>query len=527
MARPPKEITRVGPPSPWLAAPIVGIAVGVAVMGAGIRSPMIAMGLVIGLFGALLCLRYPEVGMIALTFLIPLERMQRFTDDSSTFTISIMRLVAMGALASLALHHIFARKSFRIEPVIFPYLLYTVVIVGGFFWSTELDSLKRSLGNIAANILFFFLYTNFLKGKRVMHLIIATWLTASSLSCLYSIIDWHFGSGRTGGVNTEIDPGMGMQSVENRWSTVWEDRAEYETLGGKSARRSMGPTSHAAVYGINLTMAIPFYFYFLSRARKPTLQALLWVCIGMLYYNILLTNTRAVFLIAGIAGAFCLLYGLFKPKTYHVLAALLALTIAIPNIPEDIYNRVLDVSNYSTEKGAAIRIRLEYYKAAGDAIAQYWLHGSGAGDDTVIPRLLNMKTAPRTTVHNIYLQTLIEAGIFGFFFFFFFVAAVYYLAVRAGRRWRTLPNSTDQVNLTKAIQASMLCVLIFGLQVDVFLFPLKGWWLLVCLAVVLDREAYTLLRDKAMATLTAKAQSQSLNTPTVDASTSQNAPANV
>src|SRR3954469_16771321 len=98
----------------------------------------------------------------------------------------------------------------------------------------------------------------------------------------------------------------------------------------------MGTTSHAAVYGINIIMTIPFFFYFLQRYRRLWQQALIYGCLVLVGYNVLLTNTRAVILMAAGTVALCMFFGLFRPQTSHLLAVCAAALIAIPFLPQDI-----------------------------------------------------------------------------------------------------------------------------------------------------------------------------------------------
>ncbi|MGN6385771.1 MAG: hypothetical protein ACTHMT_05975, partial [Verrucomicrobiota bacterium] len=45
------------------------------------------------------------------------------------------------------------------------------------------------------------------------------------------------------------------------------------------------------------------------------------------------------------------------------------------------------------------------------------------------------------------------------------------------------------------IQVAMISVLIFGLQVDVFDFPLKGWWLMATITLIYFGWARKLRRE--------------------------------
>jgi hypothetical protein len=479
--------------------PVTPIAVGVAAGGlflaGALRSPVLGLGLLIGMLCCVLVVSYPGIGMGLLTFLIPLERLQRFTSDTATFTISVMRILAIMCLGALLIHRILQKRSFRLDKTMFLYGGYVGLQMLGMLHTTDPEGTKRAIGTILANCLFFFLYFNYFEKRGQIKLAIIIWLAANLVGAAYSTYDWHFGSGREGGVKSEVDPGEGAQSAENRWSTVWQDQAEWDTLGGKSARRSMGPTSHAAVYGINLIMTIPFFFMFLKRSRGFWPRAGIYACLGLVAYNVLLTNTRAVMLMAAGTVGLCMLYGLFKLKPIHLAVMLAAGIAAVPLLPKDILNRVLDPKNYSKEKSAAMRVRFGYWVAGLHVISENLWLGVGAGNSKEIPKYTKDLAAEETTVHNIFIQIALESGIVGWLFFFSFVGALFYQARKAAEWLKGRAEWAEEHEILVAIQVAMISVLIFGLQVDVFDFPLKGWWLMATITLVYFGWAHKLRRE--------------------------------
>jgi hypothetical protein len=482
----------------WVGAAF-GVALGLLFLAGALRAPLLGIGLVAAAFTGALVLSCPAAGMAVLTFLIPLERLQRFTSDTATFTISVMRIVAVMCLAALLLHRMLQKRSLRLDKWMFLYGGYVVLGLLGMLHTSDPDGAKRALGTILANVLFFFLFFNYFERRSQIRFIILVWLAANLAGEAYSAWDWHFGSGRTGGIQSAVDPGEGAQQAANRWSTVWQDRAEWETLGGLTVRRSMGPTSHAAVYGINLIMTIPFYFWLLGGCRKRWQQIALVLCLALTGYNILLTNTRAVILMAAGTVGLCLGFGLFQLRKAHLMALLMGAVLVFPLIPRDVYRRALDPRNYSSERSAAMRVRFGYWKAGLRIFQEHFLLGVGVGNSKVVPEYTRSLAAEETTVHNIYLQTALESGILGWLCFFGFVAAVFQAARRAARALRDRDDWREEYRLLRAIQVAMIAVLIFGFQVDVFDFPLKGWWLMATIALVINGWTRSLRRQPASA----------------------------
>jgi hypothetical protein len=73
---------------------------------------------------------------------------------------------------------------------------------------------------------------------------------------------------------------------------------------------------------------------------------------------------------------------------------------------------------------------------------------------------------------------------------------VLYRRAKQGERSLARAGRTDPALLLRAGRVALLAVLIYGTQVDVLHFPLKGWWLAMGLVVAIterwaasDREA--------------------------------------
>ncbi|MGS0758195.1 hypothetical protein ACVBEH_27975, partial [Roseateles sp. GG27B] len=109
--------------------------------------------------------------------------------------------------------------------------------------------------------------------------------------------------------------------------------------------------------------------------------------------------------------------------------------------------------------------------------------GIGVGNQLEVPKRIHFISAEETTVHNEFIFTAMEVGIFGWLVFFGFVALMY-AAARRAQAMAAACSAPDGLNADFfiAVQVAMVATLVFGAQVDVFHFPLKGWWLLAGLA---------------------------------------------
>jgi hypothetical protein len=84
---------------------------------------------------------------------------------------------------------------------------------------------------------------------------------------------------------------------------------------------------------------------------------------------------------------------------------------------------------------------------------------------------------------------MMEVGVLAGSVFFGFVGLVLTYSFRAAAVFRSRSRDSDEYFFLRASQVAMITVLLYGLQVDVFHFPLKGWWLIAGFVCVLARAS--------------------------------------
>lgn len=438
------------------------------VFAATAASSLMAFAALGGLLVVAAVLAAPEIGFFLTSLVIPVERLGRLTPDSSMYTISLMRIMGTITLVSLLVHVAIKRWRLEFGAAFAAYAGYFGIVLLGLFHTGDFLGTVRASGAILGNLLFFFLVVNLVRDWRTAKIAVVIWLASTTLVGAYTIYDWHFGQGVS-----EAQLG----EMGSRFSTVMEDTSEWRELD--TVARAAGPTSHSAVYGINLLLTLPFFFYFWR------VLALRWQRLGILaaglvvFYNIMLTNTRATILLAAVVVIWCGVRKFYRITAGQLVAAMMLGTALLAVLPPAIYERVLDVSNYTYERSETLRIRLEYWSAGLQIAQENWLVGIGVGNQQEVPKYLKGVAPDETTVHNEYLMTLMEVGVIGWLLFFGFV----WMVMRANGKvlsfWRGVAAAPEpeQYWFLAASRISLFSVLIYGLQVDVFHFPLKGWWL--------------------------------------------------
>jgi len=449
-------------------------------------SPLATLVLAAGVVIAILILRSPMLGFLMTAAVIPMERIGRLTEDTSDYTISLMRIIGVMALGSLLLHAAIKKHQLRFGVAFSLYTLYWGVTVLTMFYAIDEHGGLQGSAAILGNIVFFFLVINIVNNWKTAKTAVAIWLLSSVLIGTYTIYDWHFGG------SSLSDSQIGIS--DSRFSTVHSDNAEWAALS--DVKRAIGPTSHAAVYGINLIMTLPFMLFFLRFEISKIGRYLIFSGLLIILYNIFLANTRAAIILAGLV----LIYAAHR-RLYHMSPKVLMIMLSVsfmilPFMPSSVYERILDPSNYSLERSSTLQIRLEYWKVGLEVAGDNFFTGIGTGDELTIPKYITKDIGGiKTSVHNDYLQTFIEVGVFGWFFYMAFILLMLSYSFKAAQVFKEGENTHEMYWFMVSIQITMLAVMIYGLQVDVFHFPLKGWWLVVGLTWVMNQIAINYLKE--------------------------------
>jgi hypothetical protein len=466
----------------WLAGLALGpLFAGVAALTSPVMGLVAAAGLVVGT----LILIEPMVGFFLTVLVIPLERIGRFTNDSSMVTFSLIRVTGMVTLGALLVHALIRRHRLGVNLPFVLYALYLGIGVTTLSYTTDFHSGVRSAGAMLGNLVFLFLVINMVDEWPQVVRAAALWLAVSvGVGCL-TIYQWHGAAGR---VSEDAFASTGERSTQDRFSTVLEDAAEFET--SRKMVRAMGPTSHPAVYAINNILTLPFLAYFWATAASRKARLALAAAGAVIGYNVLLTNTRAALLALVAVGAMLLWTRMVRIRAGWAFVGVLAGACAIPFLPSALFERILDPSNWSLEKSLTLQARLRYWEAGLEAITENPIAGIGLGNQTEIPRRMrrHMLMPDNSTAHNEYIQSTMEVGVVGAAVLFSFLV-VMYRRIRAAEAAYALVEEWEASMFLTAARIALVATLVYAVQVDVLHFPLKGWWLAMGLAMVLHQFA--------------------------------------
>ena len=440
--------------------------------------PQIAMMVTLALFVGLMVVVYaPWVAFLAMAFVVPLERLGRFGDDLELQTFSLMRLVGLLALAAVVSQMLVRREALQLPKALVLYGLLVVMAFASIGYAFDPIATKSHAITMMGAFLMLFVLVQGLRDWRMVQAMVLAWLAVTLAIGVFQIYSWHF--------SEAVSDGQ-LGEVASRLATSWRDVSELSTLG--EVRRAFGTTSGAAVYGINLLLALPMVFYQLRVAKRRPVW-LFWAGgVGIVLYNIMLTNTRAVFLFCAVLVLAILVTRLYRLTLVSTIGLGVALTVVAIELPASIWNRVLNPDAYRLENATNLSWRFELWQAALRLGSENWLTGIGVGNRTEITKLLDPTRfeADWIMAHNEYLQIFYELGIFGLLVFLAFLGTLLWQARCTAARLQGL-GQEDRRWFVVAAGLSLFIGVIFSLQVDAFHFPLKGWWLAAGLVVVADR----------------------------------------
>jgi hypothetical protein len=444
---------------------------------ANVASPVIALVGVVGIVVAGAMLASPRFAIIAVCFFVPFERIGRLTNDYDAVAVSVNRMLGVVALMSLLLHVALKKQKLRFGLPFYLYLGYTSVAILSNAWAYSPEETFRQCFAILGNLLFFFVVVNLVPSYAEAKKAVVVWLLATMLAGSYSLGDYYLATGS----NTVGDAQMGLTS--ERMTTVVNDGSEVRSLG-MNVRRLFGTTAHPTLCGLNNLMAVPFFIWAIRWGRRKF--RLFWFAgLVVSVFCMVLSNTRAVFLLAGFTLIFCFWRGLWRPNVQAAIS-LAALGLAIvPFIPQDVYLRGLDPALYTAEKGDSIRVRFKFWAKSWELIQETWTHGIGVGNETtLLERITDENTgylSPsglRASAHNEYIWVMVEVGIVGYLLFWSFIYTVTRSSFRAATLVKRLAGRTEEYDFLIGCQVVMVGILLFALQSEAFHYPLKTWWLL-------------------------------------------------
>jgi O-antigen ligase len=169
---------------------------------------------------------------------------------------------------------------------------------------------------------------------------------------------------------------------------------------------------------LNLVTFLAPALFVVLQDRKPTRRAMALGAAVLMLAAIVCTKSRGGFL--GLVAMFAVVgYYMLKIKPHVIFAAVLALALATPMLPQSFWDRMDSITNADADPTGSRAARIRLINQALGAFADNPITGIGAGQfvNYAGPDVVEKN---RVT-HNVWLQVAAELGIFGLFVFAYMV----------------------------------------------------------------------------------------------------------
>ncbi|MCQ2433185.1 MAG: O-antigen ligase family protein [Clostridia bacterium] len=423
------------------------------------------VGSVLGLFTAFLPAYLIPLGMAGLVVLLLIYKIPEAGVILALFALPFLPTKALIGLMMYLLLCFFL-KYFRGKRTIHfgwldlcVLLFMIVMLVAGVFSASPADSLFPVMVFLCF-MCGYFLIVNLIRTSEWVERAAFAVVSSSTLVSLYGIYQNFFGGA----------------------ATTWQDTDMFSEITGRVVSTFENPN----VLAEYLIMCIPAAvagFFCSKRASERLLY--LFLC-GISGACLIFTWSRGAWL--GFMIAMLLFLLIYSKKTMVVmLFGMLAVPFAPFVLPASIMNRFLSIGNLADSSTSD---RVHIWEGVAGLLKDHFLAGIGVGVGVfqkIYPRytLAGIETAPHS--HNLFLQILVETGIFGLILFFIFL--VVYAKQFFTLSVRPLPEKRRI--LMAALFCGTLAVLAQGMT-DYIWYDyrvLLVFWLMIGLTVAVGRTA--------------------------------------
>ncbi len=329
------------------------------------------------------------------------------------------------------------------------------MLFGGLFSVTASSSIPPVLVFLCF-IVSYFLIVNLVKTKAFIKKIISSSLISFFVCSAYGIYQNFF-----------VAP-----------DTTWTD----EDMFSEIETRVVSTFENPNVFGEYLILLIPLCIALFFVSKKASERFSYFLCLFTSIVALIYTWSRGAWL-GCIASLIVFFVILSKRAISFYFLGVFALPLAIPFLPSSVTERFVSIGNMAD---SSTSYRVFIWEASVKMIKDYFFTGIGVGTDafqTVYSEyaLAGIETAPHS--HNLYLQIMVELGIFGFAVFALTIA-LFIIKV-----FSYLKNGTDRSTklISGAIMCGILAFLVQGITDYVWYnYRVFGiFWMLIALCVAL------------------------------------------
>ena len=400
-----------------------------------------AAKIILSLIGIGLILYKAEFGLYFIAFILPL--------------VSFRYVVLYFGLTLISfILHMFIEKDFTFKrmPIKYSIALYLIPLFFATITSlTLVEGLEKLIVYIIA-FLFLLLSINLVNSKQKLYYLIIALIISSTLVGFYGLYQYRTGI---------------------KLEAVWIDPEQNPDIETRVISTFDNPNILAEYF----ILTIPITFALLYNTDSLFKKLFFLLCIVVQTLCILLTYSRGGWL--GIFLAM-LIFAFFIDRKLLFLYIIGGIGLLLLN-PKAIITRITSIGSLEDSSTA---YRLPLWAATVDMIEDFWLNGVGLGINAfraIYPQYMRQGIVAAHS-HNVFLQLLVEAGIFGLIGFMVFV----FNSIRINLITYVKGKDTKIKRIGIAVIASVLGLLLHGM-VDYVFFSnriIMMFWLIISIGIV-------------------------------------------
>ncbi len=357
----------------------------------------VLFGVLLGVLSVLIPPAFYILALLALIYIVIVFKKPEFSVIVTVSTLPFLPTMVICTeiiitFISFILKVVRGKRSFKFDLLDAFVLIFAIILLlGGVFSVTPSESIPPACVFLCF-MMAYFLIVNLIKTKEQISKLLILSLAAFALCSLYGIYQNFFAAP----------------------DTTWTD----EDMFSEIETRVVSTFENPNVFGEYLIMLIPLAFTVLLFAKG------FYKCVfsfGMLAISglaLIYTWSRGAWI--GCILAFLIFFIIVNRNAIGIyLLSLIAVPISIPILPDSIVERFSSIGNM-TDSSTSYRVFI--WEASLNMIRDFFFTGIGVGTtafQTVYSEyaLSGIETAPHA--HNLYLQLMIELGVFGFAVFVF------------------------------------------------------------------------------------------------------------
>lgn len=340
---------------------------------------LIEIALVLAVFAVIMC--FPELGIMAVLALIP------FSNVFESPSIAIAVLIIF-SLIGFFFKFIRGKRVIKFEIIDVMVLLFGAMIFFGGVFTSGTEASFNSASMYLLFISIYFLVVNSYIRKTWIYRGIKLIVLSTSVVAIVGIFE------------------------DGVISSSWVDMSVFTDIGARISSFLGNPN----MLGVYLIIVFPLVLGQIVAAKKKRNKFWYGICALAIMVCAVMTWSRGAWLGIIIATLVFLTVYNFR-NIWLVFAGLATLPIWVAFLPDNIVNRFLSILSMSDSSTV---YRFNTWRGVVNMIGDHWLTGIGVGESAFKNTYALYAVSGTETVmhsHSLYLQILLELGIFGFIIF--------------------------------------------------------------------------------------------------------------